>query len=471
MSLPVAILLSLRRPSEPQFKLFWGGDLTGQTEDFHGNFGIYRMPQNNSQIWPDSGATVPVQGTFDSVVAGEDFRLGPDGYHFLNWEQWAMWWQVDAEAVGPPFTETEIAVEKYALAAERHKAALVSSGLNGQKFSFYARPPINDWYAYVFEGSGFFDTMQLANDLWTTYSIADHLSFAAPGNYTLFDEAESGKTRQAWVDRLIRTVAESRRLMPGKPVYPFLWPRANPTSGSSLTAYGLIPVDFWRLQLETCYDHADGIILWDSSGAPLEWTAAWDEDVWWWRETLDFMRSKGIGVTLPSHKNYVQTPHDPTTWPDFLMTAGDDSILAANGVTIYEINENVFSTNYPNVYAQMDAGTPTTGTMRFGATVKALGRSYAVLQTGDGVNSYAAIFNLATGDFEDWYIGGAHIAGTSATIVEVETGIYEVEIVVPANGAYGTLDFYPTDSATWSSSHNGDIAKGLYVGGAYGYTI
>lgn len=192
---------------------------------------------------------------------------------------------------------------------------------------------------------------------------------------------------------------------------------------------------------------------------------------WWYLLLESSTAPTPAPAPAPAPTNYVLSPNDPTQappWYYYEMTAGEGTIVAANDVTLYEFNEAVTLDNdYPYLNNNLDEETPA-GAMRFGATVKALGRDFVVFDVGNGVNAFAAIFNLTTGQFVDWYVAGTYIAGTSASIDEVETGIYEVGIVGPAGGTFYYAALYPSDDDQWGG-YNGDIAKGLYVGGIYGY--
>lgn len=192
---------------------------------------------------------------------------------------------------------------------------------------------------------------------------------------------------------------------------------------------------------------------------------------WWYLLLESSTAPTPAPAPAPAPTNYVLSPNDPTQappWYYYEMTVGEDTIVAANDVTLYEFNEAVtLDDDFPYVYTELDAETPATGAMRFGATVKALGRDFVAIELGAGGVRYAAIFNLATGAFDNWYQPGSYISGTSASIEEVETGIFEIEVVVPAFGP-DYVYIYSVIDAEWNG-HSGDIAKGLYVGGIYGY--
>ena len=63
----------------------------------------------------------------------------------------------------------------------------------------------------------------------------------------------------------------------------FLWPRYEENKPTDVTGQ-YMPADFWRLQLETCRQYADGIVIWGG------WQEQWDENAPWWVETKKFLQ-------------------------------------------------------------------------------------------------------------------------------------------------------------------------------------
>jgi hypothetical protein len=125
-----------------------------------------------------------------------------------------------------------------------------------------------------------------ANDaelaIWKTASsylipFITHVDALYPSLYTFYtDQAK-------WVALAQRYVAEAKRIGPGKPVRPFIWPQYHDVMRSPL-AGTYIDYDYWMLQLTTIRDAgASGIIFWGGYQAP------WDETQGWWHATLDFI--------------------------------------------------------------------------------------------------------------------------------------------------------------------------------------
>jgi hypothetical protein len=71
----------------------------------------------------------------------------------------------------------------------------------------------------------------------------------------------------------------------GKPVYAFLWPQYYSTRHKELGDI-YIEADFWRLQLETAYKYADGVVIWFP--LRIDWEQASQGP--WWEVTKTFLK-------------------------------------------------------------------------------------------------------------------------------------------------------------------------------------
>lgn len=144
---------------------------------------------------------------------------------------------------------------------------------------YYGVPPIRDyWRAIKPEG----DLTRMA---WVAEN--DRLALLArvvdvlfPSLYTFYDN------QAGWVEYAVANIKEAKRLANGKPVYPFIWPQYH-NSNAALKGQ-FIPPEYWRLQLETIREHADGVVIW---GGWIDYVgpAPWDEQAPWWVETKDFI--------------------------------------------------------------------------------------------------------------------------------------------------------------------------------------
>ena len=111
--------------------------------------------------------------------------------------------------------------------------------------------------------------------------LASHVDVVFPALYTLTEDP------QVWRNFAIAALQEARQYH--KQVYPFLFPQFLDTENAG----AFVPGDFWRVQLETCLEHADGVVIWSHSGAPRYGPdPAWNDDWPWWQETVSFLRQR-----------------------------------------------------------------------------------------------------------------------------------------------------------------------------------
>jgi hypothetical protein len=183
-------------------------------------------------------------------------------------------WPVKGEA-----SEVQATVEKLVSVLSRMKdqAPNVSIGL-------YGTVPIRDyWQAIRGPGSKEYQAWQRENDRLDR--IADRIDVLFPSIYTFYPD------QQGWVTYAVAQLAEARRKANGKPVYAFLWPQYH-NSNSKL---GLQPVepDYWELQLNTVYQHADGVVIWGGGGK--HGRESWNEAAPWWQVTKRFMQRLSSG--------------------------------------------------------------------------------------------------------------------------------------------------------------------------------
>ncbi len=104
--------------------------------------------------------------------------------------------------------------------------------------------------------------------------LADAVDYVAPSLYVRYsDDPEEWKRWATFV------LTEAKRY--GKPIYPFLWPRFHDQGPENLRLRE-IPAEFFRMQLEFCREHADGVIIWGG------YKEAWDSEATWWKELRAF---------------------------------------------------------------------------------------------------------------------------------------------------------------------------------------
>lgn len=110
----------------------------------------------------------------------------------------------------------------------------------------------------------------------TAADLSPDVDAVFPSLYTFYND------RKGWVSYANSMLEEARKLQ--KPVYCVLWPQYH-DSNVSLRGQYLDP-GFWRLELETCKQGADGIVIWNHD--PLR---PWDAEASWWKATVEFLRA------------------------------------------------------------------------------------------------------------------------------------------------------------------------------------
>lgn len=96
------------------------------------------------------------------------------------------------------------------------------------------------------------------------------------------------RDQNAWVVSTASQICEARRLS-SKPVYVFLWPEFHESSrwrGQYLDAA------FWRLQLETAYRLADGVVIFGGYDIQADDPRPWNPQATWYAPTLAFIRER-----------------------------------------------------------------------------------------------------------------------------------------------------------------------------------
>lgn len=109
--------------------------------------------------------------------------------------------------------------------------------------------------------------------------FAPYVDAIYPSLYTFYAD------EKGWRSYAETTLKEARKF--NKPVYCYLWPKYH--TGGSDVGGEYIPREYWRLQLETCYRHADGIVIWN-----FEPDSPWNSDAPWWLETLRFLQDHSL---------------------------------------------------------------------------------------------------------------------------------------------------------------------------------
>ncbi len=151
------------------------------------------------------------------------------------------------------------------------------------KLGLYSMFPIRDyWRAVKSESHHEYKQWQRENDQLKALAESDSVDIIYPSIYTYYRDQEG------WVKYAIANIKEARRLNPNKPVYVFLWPQYH--GSSKLFRHTYIAGDYWKLQLETVYKYADGVIIWGGWDFD-KWKAeAWNDSAPWWKSTQEFVK-------------------------------------------------------------------------------------------------------------------------------------------------------------------------------------
>lgn len=156
----------------------------------------------------------------------------------------------------------------------------------GVRFGFYGQLPLRDYWDPIRHSKGLSSDYAAWQKLNTAMqSIAAQVDVIMPSLYTFYKDDTAG-----WLIYAQENIKEARKY--GKPVLVFLWPQYAPSTDSRLAQAEFISYDFWKLQLETVYDLADGVIIWTPKGIGQQW----NESAPWWRATKDFLNEKRIGL-------------------------------------------------------------------------------------------------------------------------------------------------------------------------------
>ena len=165
----------------------------------------------------------------------------------------------------------------------------------GVAFGIYGTVPIPDYLRAIRDpASEEFQSWQRDND--RLEGVSDRVDALFPSIYTFYTD------RQGWVTYAIAQIAEAKRKAKGKPVYAFLWPQYH----ESNRVLGLRPLDpdYWELQLNTVYQHADGVVIWGGWGD--HGPESWNEEAPWWQVTKRFLRRLDQTAPAPPKDIIVQ---------------------------------------------------------------------------------------------------------------------------------------------------------------------
>ena len=149
-------------------------------------------------------------------------------------------------------------------------------GAPNVKWGYYGEFPIrNYWDAIEPPSSSAYKSWMAQND--NLKEAAEQVDILYPSIYTFYDRP------QEWVTYAKAQIAEARRLNPDAEIIVYLWPVYHMSNKAGL-AGKLIDADFWRLQLETVREHADGVAIYLSSSFNFSTSHPW------WQVTKEFIK-------------------------------------------------------------------------------------------------------------------------------------------------------------------------------------
>jgi Hyaluronidase len=162
-------------------------------------------------------------------------------------------------------------VQKYQATVQLFKQSAPSL-----RVGYYGVVPIFN-YRDAIRGSDslWYSAWQATNNRVASAAQAADVLF--PAVYTFY------KDQDGWRKVAIAQIEEARRIGHGKPVYVFLWPQFDQAGKGG----DYLPRDYWRMELETARQHADGVVIWGG------WQQTWDNNAPWWLETRSFLKEIG----------------------------------------------------------------------------------------------------------------------------------------------------------------------------------
>ena len=147
---------------------------------------------------------------------------------------------------------------------------------------YYGVMPNRDyWRAIRGDYSNGYRAWQRENDRFQ--DLASEVDAIFPSLYAFYDDVDK------WRVYAIENIREAKRLGQGKPVYPFLWPEFH--DSNKKLAGQFVPKEFWKAELDTVAEHADGLVIW---GGWKEGPRRWDDNASWWDATKLFMANQSV---------------------------------------------------------------------------------------------------------------------------------------------------------------------------------
>ena len=261
---PAAPVIS---PCESFFQLLAYTDMP----DLKKKYGIAPARVFGAQdFWPkgDPRETVPSE---PGVAKGLDLRPPNGGPIVLDIEHWPQ-----------RGTQAEVTSTVDRLLGLLATVRRIEPGVN---IGYYGIPPIRDYWRAI-RGPGDAQYEEWVRDNDRLARLAQSVNVLFPSLYTFYDDPAG------WRKYAVANLKEARRLAGSKRIYAFLWPQYHESNKQLGGQY--VAASYWRSQLETVAEHADGVLLWGGWASP-GIRAKWDESAGWWVETKRFIETRNAG--------------------------------------------------------------------------------------------------------------------------------------------------------------------------------
>lgn len=262
---PTAPTVPTTPPTAPQAKFMVFDATLYKAKPNLAQFGLTPISVEYPDVlWP--GTSADMQDVPDATVV-QKLASGASqsaGIAVVDIEQWAV--------TGDPATVAQ-SIGKY-----QQTLQMFQQDAPSLQFGYYATAPLRDyWDVMAGPQSAGYLAWQKEND--AVAPIAQQADALFPSLYTFYTD------QAGWQKYAIANIAEARRIAPGKPVYVFLWPQYDASTGAQGGDY--LPDDYWKMELETARQYADGVVIWGG------WTETWDNNASWWLDTQQFMTKLG----------------------------------------------------------------------------------------------------------------------------------------------------------------------------------
>lgn len=228
-----------------------------------GPLGLPRVPVVYAgQMWPKqaSKADPDIDFLIRKTIPALRRKVANPDLVIIDIEHWHL--------ADPPPDEIERNMSRYIAVVDTFRRHLP-----GTRFGFYGMIPVRNYWAPVKRQASVLARWH--NENQRLQRLADSVDIIFPSLYAFEDDPA------AWTAYAIANIEQAKQY--GKPVHAFLWPQFH---GSRQT----ISASFWRAQLETVYQQADGLVIW----SPARGRPRWEPDAAWWLETVAFLEKTGL---------------------------------------------------------------------------------------------------------------------------------------------------------------------------------